>query len=422
MFLPLEADELDAYAGAAAAAAVAASDSNPSPLKRRKLAEAAAAAAALAAASGSPIAPLNPDDIYVPHRLVRGMVSHHYEVTEIVPRLHVLRELLLERFYEGEEEDREAEAEAQEVDLTKDTHMMEGEEKTPAAASAKAAAPTLSHVPKFYTTADLRRLVQASDAQLFAGLASLDALQDARGHWRLLHPDLVVRVLGSLLDLVVEMQIEGYDNLDVEAMSKGLEQLYEPRITRHVLKMFAKKDGAGAAASAASSATAAETVSLHPSRIALLRAQQLLAARDPYPHLAFLSDWAASMPAGMESAARDVGVLKGHAICETSTALETLARSAAGSLSMGGSGGSAKPSEESSLVWRSFPLPSLSPLVKTRFTQLFDRRPKWKLADIEAYTADLCAPGQTLEQLLLQHARPVTTEIAGQKMVVYSKK
>ena len=138
----------------------------------------------------------------------------------------------------------------------------------------------------------------------------------------------------------------------------------------------------------------------------------------PYPHLDFMRDWQARVPEGMKV---DVSVLRGHALCETSTALEALARSASGSLSLG-AGAAGRPSEESTLVWRYLSLASLSPLIKTRFQQLFDRRLKWKLADIEAYTNDLCAPGQTLEQLLLKHARPVATEVNGARVILYTKK
>jgi hypothetical protein len=73
-------------------------------------------------------------------------------------------------------------------------------------------------------------------------------------------------------------------------------------------------------------------------------------------------------------------------------------------------------------VWRYWPLTALSPLIKTRFTQLFDMRPRWSLADIAAYTEDLCAPGQTLEQLLLKNARPVSTEVNGVRQIVYTKR
>jgi len=126
-----------------------------------------------------------------------------------------------------------------------------------------------------------------------------------------------------------------------------------------------------------------------------------------------MSEWQASVPAGMEVSAT---MLRGHALCETSTALEALARSASGSLQLHGS----RASDQSTLVWRYLPLSSLSPLVKTRFQQLFDVRPKWKLADIECYALDLCAPGQTLEQLLLKHARPVSTDniVNGQRKAV----
>lgn len=155
-------------------------------------------------------------------------------------------------------------------------------------------------------------------------------------------------------------------------------------------------------------------------KVCLLRALQLFSEKDPYPHLQFLAAWQASVPEGMEVA---VSMLRGHALCETSTALEALARSASGALALGAQAQQQQHSAaDATKVWRYFPLLALSPHVKTRFAQLFDQRARWSLQDISAYVADLCAPGQTLEQLLLKHARPVSSIEAGVKTIVYTKR
>ena len=243
MFSPLEADELDAYAGAAAAAAVGASDTNPSPLKRQKLAAAAAAASSSSDAAA---------DIYVPQRLIRGMVQHHYEVTEILPRLHVLRELLSMKLYAGDEDEEDQaepkQPEDDEVDMTafleeddaEAQKRKEAKNVAAAAAAAAAAAP-----PDRFDTAALRRLVQASDAQLLSGLGALEAFEDQLGHWRMLHPDLTARVFDSILDYCVERGWDRTNDIPAAECAQGLRELYEPRITKHVLKIFSKPHAAG---------------------------------------------------------------------------------------------------------------------------------------------------------------------------------
>jgi hypothetical protein len=157
--------------------------------------------------------------------------------------------------------------------------------------------------------------------------------------------------------------------------------------------------------------------SLDETKVCLLRALQLFSKKEPYPNSTFLADWQSSVPLGMHVS---TSILRGHALCETNNALEALARSATGSLSLGRE--NSKNNDDATKVWKYYPLTSLSPLIKTRFQQLFDHRTRWTLNDISAYVQDLCAPGQTLEQLLLKHARPVSSMEQGVKTIVYTKR
>lgn len=153
---------------------------------------------------------------------------------------------------------------------------------------------------------------------------------------------------------------------------------------------------------------------LNAEKVCLLRAMQLFAVREPYPHVDLLRDWAAAVPAGMEPT---IAMLRGYALCESSATLEALARSASGALHS-----KSASTADATRVWRYWPVASLSPHVKTRFTQLFAMKARWTLSDITPYTEDLCAPGQTLEQLLLAHTRAVMAELNGVRQVLYTKR
>ena len=54
-----------------------------------------------------------------------------------------------------------------------------------------------------------------------------------------------------------------------------------------------------------------------------------------------------------------------------------------------------------------FPASKLPSSAAERFAKLFAQRPLWQREAIEPYMADLQAPGQSAEALLLTHARAV---------------
>ena len=52
-----------------------------------------------------------------------------------------------------------------------------------------------------------------------------------------------------------------------------------------------------------------------------------------------------------------------------------------------------------------FPAGALSRDAATRFAQLFAARARWRAAALEPYLADVQAPGQSVQQLLLKYCR-----------------
>jgi hypothetical protein len=142
-------------------------DTNPAPMKRARLDAPPAAAE---------VAP--PPEGNMPVRVISGMVEHHYEVCEVLPRLHVLRELLTKNLYNDNEEElieeRAAEAAAAAAAASEEGKSSSAngeEERRPVAVKAP---------PALYTSADLRHLIQSSDEQLKAGLLALNV--SARMH------------------------------------------------------------------------------------------------------------------------------------------------------------------------------------------------------------------------------------------------
>jgi len=66
------------------------------------------------------------------------------------------------------------------------------------------------------------------------------------------------------------------------------------------------------------------------------------------------------------------------------------------------------------VIWH-FPAGELPQEPTARFNKLFSVRVKWTYAEIEPYICDLATPTQSLNALLLKHAR-VSTDARGQKV------
>ncbi len=59
----------------------------------------------------------------------------------------------------------------------------------------------------------------------------------------------------------------------------------------------------------------------------------------------------------------------------------------------------------------SFPVSSLPLDPRLRFKDLFSVKPKWSLAEITPYVADLVIPGMTNQQVLFKYAREITYDV-----------
>jgi hypothetical protein len=138
-------------------------------------------------------------------RVICGSVSCHYELEEILPRLHVLRELLTARLYEPGETLDNVDGDGDDNDNDDEDDDGgggdDGDGATPGAKRKRnggdgdgdgngdggggASASKRQRVAGVFTFAELRHRVQASDEQLRAGLAQLNAVE-IDGCWRML--------------------------------------------------------------------------------------------------------------------------------------------------------------------------------------------------------------------------------------------
>jgi len=283
-------------------------------------------------------------------RPVKGIITCHYELEQINPDVTTLRRLLLANTYSA--------------DTEADVGDEVGREASAEVASTK----------ELYTTRDLQRLVQASNAQLFQALDDLSAIE-IDGYWRLLCPDYAADVCEMVLT-VIEEKSQELDKVDASVVCDELDVEYPRAIIIHVLRQHSKTQPKDEN----------EFFALDEAKICVFRATQLFAEIDPYPHDEFMEQLGDILPYGMTP---DAAHLKGHAIIQPVAVT---------------------PSNQSGKQFKYLPLSSLSPEAEQRFKQLFNVRERWKMEEIEPYTIDLVKPGQKFDQFLLKHARSVTTK------------
>lgn len=152
----------------------------------------------------------------------------------------------------------------------------------------------------------------------------------------------------------------------------------------------------------------------------LLVADSLLDARAEWPCLAFLDEWARRLErVAPGAAAPTIEELRGRAIAVVPRAGK---RGAAGGPAHEGLETVVEaPSPGAAIPLAAIPPAALVLRLRTeelpsdprkRFQALFGAKALWLADDLAPYVADAAAPGQTLEALLLRHARAVQPDLA----------
>lgn len=157
-------------------------------------------------------------------RIVAGSITQTYELTEILPKLPLLRELLSSQLYRGEKEDEEED----------NIHL--------------------------YTLQQLQRTIQCSNKQLDEGLAAIHACE-IDGYWRMLDPSFVNEVFNMTLLLAAEKEWD-YSQISVAQASSEMKE-YPVIAIENCLRMHADTEK--------TKALSPHTYCLDPTKICLFR-------------------------------------------------------------------------------------------------------------------------------------------------------
>ncbi|KAF8068237.1 dscc1 [Scenedesmus sp. PABB004] len=288
--------------------------------------------------------------------------ASHIELVEVAPRLDLLPRLLGERPYSLEDEDDGGDAAAAEA-----SGAGAGGEAMDADGPGAAAPRALG----CHTTEQLLERVQASRAELLAELRRLGAVQ-LGGVWRLVDE----AYLGGLLEMLTMTALERGWPLDALPLEEAVAAMqpdgYIPAITQHCLEVFGDRSAAPQAGGA--------SYALDERRACLHYARKLLSQRDAWPESEFMAAWRAAVP-GCWAPREEM--LLGEALL----------------LQPEPSEGFPEPR------LRSLPARSLPAAPGARFAALFAAQPRWTREQLDPYLAGMQVPGQTVEMLLLKHAR-----------------
>ncbi|PRP86995.1 sister chromatid cohesion protein DCC1 [Planoprotostelium fungivorum] len=251
-------------------------------------------------------------------------VDHHIELVKIQPKLQMLRTMLYECPYRGSNE-------------------MEGEGNR-------------------YSRDDLRKRVQASDAEVEEALKDLGAFE-IQGHLRVFAPEYESELTDTILAEIAsnDMQIDGFSEESVtDAVENGSGGEIDRGDIRLCLRNFTKNS------------QRPKCLALDPQRVAVHKANQLFKIKKIWNLDDFIAQWEAYMPHGL--GAPQLDFIGGVAITD-------------------------KNSIEHYPKWQ------LAGDQRTRIRQLFQKKQFWKTQEIAPYVSDIVPPGATTDQFMLKVAR-----------------
>jgi sister chromatid cohesion protein DCC1 len=129
-----------------------------------------------------------------------GSLSRHYELVEIVPKLHQLKALLCERLYAGQDSEPKQKG-------------------------------------RIFTFDQLKARIQASETEIITGLKSLNAFE-LDGHWRLLAPDYMNDIVEFILTEALSRDWDLAKISQKECIDALSRVNYEPWSISHVLSVY----------------------------------------------------------------------------------------------------------------------------------------------------------------------------------------
>ena len=238
-----------------------------------------------------------------------------------------------------------------------------------------------------YSFSQLRRLIQASDAQLAAALHSAFAVS-VRDCFRLLHPTYHHSLVTDVLNAITETQ-QSPLRVDADAIVATLAHLHHPTIITQAVQLLSPYTA---------DSSLSPYHSLCPRILTRLHATYLFSSSPSIPSSILLPSLSSRLPSPLTF---DPSHLLGLALLVPSIGLP----------------GAVGPTYHWLPVW------GLASDVKGRLMDLFGVKERWSLEEMTGWLEDLTAVGEKVETLLMKHARTVQ-EMGpdGHKRVLYRKR
>lgn len=257
-----------------------------------------------------------------------------------------------------------------------------------------------SDEPDIYTFDDLRHLVQASDAEIHAGLTSVGAVE-IDGYWRIVDATYIYKIADNILDVIAEHKWE-LNAIEVDAVENEIaaDKTASKEIARHCLLQMCKPQGGED-----SEKNVAEIDSV---KLCRLRAAEIFSGAETkeLQYEEFKRLWETRCPYKVNPTDE---MLKGLALVIDD--VQEIAADKTASEEIG-----------KYKKVRYFPLDALPPSADQRFSILFEEKPSWTMEELSPYVSDLTSGSTTIAQLLLKHARSVQNKVKDKTVLHYTKR
>ncbi|KAN0025395.1 hypothetical protein ACTFIU_003656 [Dictyostelium citrinum] len=206
----------------------------------------------------------------------------------------------------------------------------------------------------------------------------------------------------KILELILSEATIGAWKLDNIPIDKCIENIRAPEfVIKHCLQLYSKQKSSPTLTSSTTTTTTNNNneeinneniCSLDFNKVCIFRAKQLLTLsnKSNMKFEEFMDNWKDTLPVEIQP---NFSMLKGIAILITSPT---------------------NPKEKSVKFINESTLPSIP---KARFKELFQISTRWTIDDIEPFIKSTIPPGNSLEQFILTYSRPITTS-TGEKMIV----
>ncbi|KAM9979498.1 hypothetical protein ACTFIY_008764 [Dictyostelium cf. discoideum] len=300
---------------------------------------------------------------------IKVALQYHLELTEIQPKLNVLKDLLYSKAINNS------------LDFEDDENLLG------------------------FSFDEIIDRIQSSEKEIQQYLLKLNTL---------IHKNRCIVLSENyefkILELILSEATIGAWKLDNIPIDKCIENIRAPEfIIKHCLQLYSKQKSSTNSSGGSSGSNGGEEIkgygdddkdndeinicSLDFNKVCIFRAKQLLTLsnKSNMKFEEFMDNWKDTLPIEIQP---NFSMLKGIAILIPSS--------------------TTNPKEKSVKFINESILPTIP---KARFKELFQISTRWSIDDIEPFIKSTIPPGNSLEQFILTYSRPITTS-TGEKMIV----